>query len=525
MSKSNVLINKFILICLFSINIFSIEKPNVVIILTDDLGWGDVSYNGGPIPTPNIDKLSNDGIRMNRFYSAPTCSPTRAALFTGLNSLTNGIIRPLNNPTAERYALSLEHKIMPEYFKEMGYKTALSGKWHLGMYKDEYLPRNRGFDSTYGHLGGGIGYFDHALAGRLDWHRNGEILYEDGYSTTLIADEAIRIIKNKDSSNPLFLYVAFNAPHTPIEAENNVINELLNIKNEKERKYAANIISLDREIGKIINIIESEGILEETIIIFFSDNGPVFDIDPIAATIAPDILDSKGNTLGLKGSKGSAYEGGIRVPGIIYYKGVLEKSISNQFFFSDDILPTLLTAVGYDKDRNFYTGVDRWESLKSNNIEDPINVITGNVIVNDERALFNNQWKLYYSHFIHDNNSEKIFELYDIQNDPYEKNNLSSEHPEIFESMKNTLINMPIVIETPYINPVQSYLYGDRYIGINDSPWLERNYKEEDLPHPIVQDIIFAWIIFLTFKQFIIPIFLIFIFLIYLIVKKKKLFN
>ena len=210
-----------------------------------------------------------------------------------------------------------------------------------------------------------------------------------------------------------------------------------------------------------------------------------FDIDPIAATIAPDILDSKGNTLGLKGSKGSAYEGGIRVPGIIYYKGVLEKSISNQFLFSDDILPTLLTAVSYDKDRNYYTGVDRWESLKSNNIEDPINVITGNVIVNDERALFNNQWKLYYSHFIHDNNSEKIFELYDIQNDPYEKNNLSSEHPEIFESMKNTLINMPIVIETPYINPVQSYLYGDRYIGINDSPWLERNYKEEDLPHPI----------------------------------------
>ena len=163
--------------------------------------------------------------------------------------------------------------------------------------------RNRGFDSTYGHLGGGIGYFDHALAGRLDWHRNGEILYEDGYSTTLIADEAIRIIKNKDSSNPLFLYVAFNAPHTPIEAENNVINELLNIKNEKERKYAANIISLDREIGKIINTIESEGILEETIIIFFSDNGPVFDVNPIAATIAPDILDSKGNTLGLKGSR------------------------------------------------------------------------------------------------------------------------------------------------------------------------------------------------------------------------------
>tara|TARA_A100001011_G_scaffold51106_1_gene49074 strand:- start:966 stop:2525 length:1560 start_codon:yes stop_codon:yes gene_type:complete len=514
---------KFLLILFFSINLYSIDnKPNIIIILTDDLGWGDVSYNGGPIPTPNIDKLANDGLRMNRFYSAPTCSPTRAALFTGLNSLTNGIIRPLNNPTAERYGLSLKHKIMPEYFKEMGYQTALSGKWHLGMFTDDYLPRNRGFDSTYGHLGGGIGYFDHALAGRLDWHRNGEILHEDGYSTTLIADEAIRIIKNKDTYTPLLLYVAFNAPHTPIEAEDNVINELLNIKDEKERNYAANIISLDREIGKIINTIDSEEILDETIIIFFSDNGPVFDIDPIAATIAPDILDSKGNTLGLKGSKGSAYEGGIRVPGIIYYKGVLEKSVSNQFFFSDDILPTLLTAINYDKDRNYFTGVDRWESLKSNNIQEPKNVITGNVIVNDERALFNNQWKLYYRHFIYDDNSKKIFELYDVQNDPYEKNNLSSQYPDIFESMKKTLINMPVIIDTPYINPVQSYLYGDRYIGITESPWLKREYEEKNLPHPIVQNIIFAWIIFLTFKQFIIPILVIFIFLIYLIIKKNK---
>ena len=308
---------KYILILLFSISLLSSERPNIIIIITDDLGWGDVSYNGGPINTPNIDKLAHDGLQMNRFYSAPTCSPTRAALFTGINSLKNGIIRPLNNPTAERYGLPLKHKILPEYLKEIGYQTALSGKWHLGMFSDEYLPRNRGFESTYGHLGGGIGYFDHALSGRLDWHRNGEILYEDGYSTTLIADEAIRIIENKNNETPLFLYVAFNAPHTPIQAEEKIINNLSDISDKKERVYAANIITLDREIGKIIDAIESKGILNETIIIFFSDNGPVFDIDPIAATIAPDILDSKGNTLGLKGSKGSAYEGGIRVPAVI----------------------------------------------------------------------------------------------------------------------------------------------------------------------------------------------------------------
>ena len=204
---------------------FSKGAPNIIIILTDDLGWGDVSYNGGPISTPNIDKLSNNGVQMNRFYSAPTCSPTRAALLTGINSLAVGVIRPIDNPTADRYGLPLKYKIMPQFFKDAGYQTALSGKWHLGMFSDEYLPRNRGFDSTYGHLGGGIGYFDHAVAGRMDWHRNGEILYEDGYSTTLIADEAIRIIKNKSEDSPLFLYIAFNAPHTPIEAEENIIKE------------------------------------------------------------------------------------------------------------------------------------------------------------------------------------------------------------------------------------------------------------------------------------------------------------
>ena len=497
---------KFFLTLLFSINIFSSDRPNVIIIVTDDLGWGDVSYNGGPILTPNIDKLAMDGVQMDRFYAAPTCSPTRAALMTGVNSLENGVIRPFDNPTADRYGLSLKYKIMPEYLKEAGYQTALSGKWHLGMFADEYLPLNRGFDSTYGHLGGGIGYFDHALSGRMDWHRNGEVLYEDGYSTTLIANEAIRLINNSDGSAPLFLYIAFNAPHTPIEAEKNFIDKLSHIQDQKERIYAANISILDIEIGNILSAIESKGILEETIIIFFSDNGPVFNVDPIAATIASDVVDSKGNTLGLRGSKGSAYEGGIRVPAIIYYKGVLEKAKSSQFIFVDDILPTILSALNIRSNSGSFTGIDHWANLITNNIVPPDNSITGNVIVNDERALFNDKWKLYYRHFIYDDNSKKIFELYDILNDPYEKYDLSLEHPEILESMKKTFYEKPINLETPFFNPVHSYLHGDKYIGINDSPWLERNYEEKNPPHPIIQNIIFTWIVFLTFKEFIIPI-------------------
>ena len=132
-----------------------------------------------------------------------------------------------------------------------------------------------------------------------------------------------------------------------------------------------------------------------------------------------------------------------------------------------------MSAISYDRDINYFTGVDRWESLISNNIEDPKNVVTGNVIVNDERALFNDEWKLYYRHFVYNENAKKTFELYNIQADPFEMNDLSSDHPDIFNSMKKTLTEMPVVLETPYINPVQSYLYGDRYIGIFNWSWLE----------------------------------------------------
>ena len=188
---------------------------------------------------------------------------------TGLEAYTVGILRPISNPSTNPTGLPLEYKILPEYFKEAGYQTALVGKWHLGMNSKEYLPGQRGFDTTYGFMNGGIDYFNHTMSGRLDWHKNGVPLREEGYSTDLIANEAIKVIQNKQNNKPLLLYVAFNAPHTPIQAPYENIEKFGYIDDPKERIYAANISILDKQIGRIIDSIKDEELSSNTLILFF----------------------------------------------------------------------------------------------------------------------------------------------------------------------------------------------------------------------------------------------------------------
>ena len=506
-----------------SINLFSTDKPNIIIILTDDLGWGDVSYHGGYIPTPNIDQLAEDGMEMNRFYSNPVCSPTRASMLTGLHIFNHGVVRPFMNPAAEQTGMPPELKIMPQYFKEAGYQTALSGKWHLGMAKEEFWPTNRGFETSYGHMTGGIGYFDHTAAGRLDWHRNGKSLKEEGYSTELIANEAINIIQNKDKDRPLFLYVAFNAPHTPIEAPMKNIETFSYLDDKKNQVYAANVNALDFEIGKILDAIKEEGILEDTIILFFSDNGPVFDIDPIVKVIAPNLINAKGSTAGLRGSKTSALEGGIRVPAVIWWKGVIEKSKSNQFFFVQDILPTLLSASGINiSSSTKFDGKDKWINLKTNTTTPPKNAFIGSRVISDERALFNDEWKLYSSkpQLIPVSASYKLF---NIIKDPYEKDDLSEVEFEVFETMKKTITSFKERDVVGDMNPAHAYLHGDDRQGGSElgSPWLDGDYELNNPPSILSTIFISIWILIQAFKYYLLAIVLLIIIIFYSLKKLR----
>jgi arylsulfatase A-like enzyme len=167
--------------------------PHIVILLADDLGWGDVGYNGSKIDTPNVDKLARRGVRLNQFYAQPVCSPTRGALLTGRYPMRLGLQCGVVRPWAQ-HGLPMEERTLPAALKDVGYRTAIVGKWHLGHNKRGFLPTKRGFDQQYGHYNGALDYFTHIRDGGHDWHKNDTRNDDQGYTTELIGSEAVRII-------------------------------------------------------------------------------------------------------------------------------------------------------------------------------------------------------------------------------------------------------------------------------------------------------------------------------------------
>ena len=388
-------------------------KPNVLLIVADDLGWNDVGYHGSEIKTPNIDSLVSQGVELDRYYAFPLCSPTRAALMSGRSPLRWGILGPLTPQVTG--GVPLDERLVPEIFRDGGYQTFMAGKWHLGHSHVDYFPHNRGFDSFYGHLGGTLNYYLHTHRRVLDWQRNGKSLEEEGYSTHLIADEAIRNIQKRDKSKPFLMYVAFNAPHGPLQAPDSSIEKYAHIEDKYRRIFAAMVDELDAAIGRLLETIADEGIRDETLVVFVSDNGGE---QRIGGSNAP-----------LPGNKGETREGGIRVPAAVYWPGVATgPRLLNQMVTAHDWLPTLAAATGIE------TGVDRpldghdmWPAIQAGEaVARRPTVIGGGTGPNPWLTVFSGDWKLLRVPAQRGEPSRD--RLYRILADPLEENDLAAEN-------------------------------------------------------------------------------------------------
>ena len=455
-----------VLVILMACHASAHAATNLVIFVADDLGWGDVGYHDSEIRTPNIDRLAAEGVRLERFYAHPLCSPTRGALLTGRSPLTTGVLIPFEPWFTT--GLPLDEKLLPEYLVDAGYQTFAVGKWHLGPNHLSYHPNSRGFDHYYGHLGGFINYDLHTIWRGVDWQRNGSTVIEEGYSTHLITDEAIRLIRQRDKDAPVFLYVTYNAPHTPLQAPDSAIAEYAEVDDMDRRTYAAMVSEMDRGIGQVLGVLEEEGLSDETLVIFMSDNGG-----------GPRLGASNG---ALRGGKGTTWEGGIRVPAVLWWPEQLEAGSSHDEMLTvEDLLPTSLSALGVAPDwAEPLDGSDQWPVItKGKEPEDRMRLLVRHDREQYSVALFHEEWKL-----VQMKNSESgqpRIQLFRILDDPYEQVDLAAEYPGVVEELLanfHAVPRVPIVgIDDPPI-PTLTGLGGPASIIPDERPTNREPYAE-----------------------------------------------
>lgn len=409
-------------------------RPNIVVILADDLGSQDVGWRGSEIRTPNLDALAKNGARLEQFYVQPLCSPTRAALLTGRYpfryGLQVGVVRAFS-----QYGLPLTERTLPQALKEAGYETAITGKWHLGAFDPAYLPTRRGFDHQYGCYQGLIDYFTHLHNGGFDWHRNDRENHDVGYSTHLIANEAVQRIEQRDPSKPLFLYVAFNGVHSPYEAPQKYVKPYTQLTG-KRKIYAGMTTALDEAVGKIVDTLRRQNLLKNTIILFASDNGGP----------APGRITSNAP---FRGGKGALYEGGVRSPGFVFWEGrVKPGTVVNAPLHIVDWYPTLLGLAGANLEQKLpLDGRDAWPVI-TQGAPSPHDVIVLNSAPNSG-AIRVGDWKLVYnpqrSGDFEDRErptddaapgSAERIELYNVVTDPGEEHDLAAENPGIVKELR-----------------------------------------------------------------------------------------
>lgn len=418
----------------------SLGKPNIVILLADDLGWNDVGYHGSSVQTPNIDRLAEQGVQLDRFYVAPWCSPTRAGILTGRYPHSLGyplVARELGDLGAkkkpgdrDRWGSISGETTIPEVLEGAGYRLrACLGKWHLRRGRNETVhPLHKGFNHFYGHLGGMIGYFDHLFGAPesgirrrpRDWYRNMEAVVEEGYSTDLLGAEAVRLIEENAQNQPFLIYLAFNAAHYPLQAKWQHL-KMYGVSEDQElptgmfssdkdlnrRIFSAMVTSMDENIGHVLGALEKKGIADNTLVMFLSDNGG--DHKHGASDNSP-----------LRNGKGTVFEGGVRVPAIIRWPSQLKGNRKlSAVMGMVDVLPTLARIAGASAQIGH--GLDMFDVLTGAKANKNRAFNLG------DEAVVTEKWKLIHG------------ELYRIDVDPGEERNVASDHPEVVERLKKRL--------------------------------------------------------------------------------------
>ena len=406
------------------------KKPNIVHIVADDLGWKDVGFNGAAdLKTPNLDALAAGGAKFTQFYVQPMCTPTRAALMTGRYPFRYGLQTAVI-PSVSTYGLDTTEWLLPQALKEAGYRTAIIGKWHLGHADKKYWPRQRGFDYQYGPMIGELDYFTHEEHGVLDWFRDNEPVKEPGYTTTLLGNDAVRLIEQHDVGTPLYLYLTFNAPHTPYQAPPEYVDRFKSIEDPTRRTYAGMVAALDDQVGRVVAALQKKGMRENTLIVFHSDNGGTRNA--MFAGVMADMSKIKipCDNGSYKDGKGTLYEGATRVAAFANRPGHIKPGTVDGMIHAVDLYPTFAALAGASTAKSKpLDGVDVW-SVMAKGAPSPRTEIVYN-IEPFRAAVRQGDWKLVWKTFL-----PSSVELYDIPRDPSEAKNVAAEHPDIVAALQ-----------------------------------------------------------------------------------------
>jgi arylsulfatase A-like enzyme len=399
--------------------------PNILFIVADDLGWADVGWHDKEISTPNLDALASTGVRLENHYVFPTCSPTRTALLTSRNPSRFGILGPIGGRST--LAVPTDTLSLADVLGSRGYTTALAGKWHLGL-RPEVGPRQFGFASTYGYLHGQIDPYTHRYKnGDTTWHRNDQFQDEKGHATDLLAAEAIRRIERDRGSSPFFLFLAFSVPHTPLAEDERWRKPYEKTITESSRRlYAAAVTHMDDAIGQVIAALERTGQRDNTLIVFTSDNGgPRKGESEDNYEGRYGALPVLANNKPLRGWKGSVFEGGIRVPAFVNWRGKLTPRVVTAPISALDWLPTLATLTGASADpRARWEGTDVWPLIAGSSTTAPRALYWKTAKAS---AIREADWKLIVTSGPDANSASPS--LFNLADDPYETTDLAGRQP------------------------------------------------------------------------------------------------